>query len=51
MERLEQLDDRITTLNIHFEREKEAILKQIKERGEELAMMLCKFKVCVETNC
>jgi len=44
MERLEQLDQRITDLSVYFEQEKEAILKQIKDRGEELALMLYKFK-------
>jgi DNA-binding protein H-NS len=43
--RLEQLDERITELGQYFEAEKKAILKQIEERGEELARMLRKFKV------
>ena len=45
IEKLDRLDDRITALGQHFEKEKATILEQIKERGEELAMMLYKFKV------
>jgi hypothetical protein len=45
LDKLEQLDDRITNLGTYFEEEKKSILDQIKERGEELAMMLYKFKV------
>ena len=44
MDKLERLDDRITKLGEHFEIEKERILQQIQERGEELANMLNKFK-------
>lgn len=43
--RLEELDGRITELGQYFESEKRTILKQIEERGEELARMLQKFKV------
>jgi hypothetical protein len=39
------LEDRITALSEHFETEKASILKQIEERGEELARMLKNFKV------
>jgi hypothetical protein len=45
IEKLEQLDERITNLGQYFEEEKASILDQIKVRGEELAMMLYKFKV------
>jgi hypothetical protein len=47
MNKLEELDNRITKLAEHFEVEKAAILKQIEERGQELANMLNKFKVIV----
>ncbi len=43
--KLEILENRITDLAHHFEAEKVSILKQIEERGEELARMLKKFKV------
>lgn len=43
--RLEQLEERISELGQYFDVEKRAILKQIEERGEELARMLRKFKV------
>lgn len=42
--KLDQLDDRITKLGQYFEEEKKSILDQIKVRGEELALMLHKFK-------
>lgn len=45
IEKLDQLDERITSLGKYFEKEKASILEQIKQRGEELAMMLYKFKV------
>lgn len=45
MEKLEALDERITQLGEHFEREKALILQQIEDRGRELAEMLNKFKV------
>mmetsp|Transcript_5556 Transcript_5556/g.5714 ORF Transcript_5556/g.5714 Transcript_5556/m.5714 type:complete len:260 (-) Transcript_5556:45-824(-) len=44
MEKLEALDERITQLGEHFEREKALILQQIEDRGRELAEMLNKFK-------
>ena len=45
MNKLEALDERITQLTEHFEREKASILQQIEDRGHELAEMLNKFKV------
>jgi len=51
IEKLEQLDERITNLGQYFEEEKASILDQIKVRGEELAMMLYKFKVCFKMHC
>lgn len=44
LEKLDQLDERITNLAEYFEVEKASILKEIKSRGEELAMMLYNFK-------
>lgn len=49
MNKLEMLEDRITALGEHFEVEKNAILKQIEDRGRELAEMLRKFKVCIQS--
>lgn len=43
--KLEVLEDKITALGEHFEEEKVTILKQIEERGQELARMLNEFKV------
>ena len=48
MEKLDVLDNRITDLGEHFEREKASILQQIDERGRELTDMLNKFKVTFE---
>ena len=45
--KLEVLEERITALGEHFEEEKVTILKQIEERGQELARMLNEFKVRV----
>lgn len=44
LEKLDKLDDRITNLGKYFEEEKTRILAEIKARGEELALMLYKFK-------
>jgi cell shape-determining protein MreC len=44
MDKLAVVEDRITQLEEHFEREKAQILQQIEDRGKELAEMLQKFK-------
>ena len=44
LDKLAAVEDRITHLEEHFEREKAQILKQIEDRGKELAEMLQKFK-------
>ena len=46
LEKLDILDNRITQLGEHFEREKASILQQIDDRGRELTAMLNKFKAC-----
>lgn len=43
--RLDQLSDRISTLEERFDREKAEILATIEERGRELKRMLNLFKV------
>lgn len=44
LNKLAIIEERITQLQEHFEKEKAAILRQIEDRGEELALMLQKFK-------
>jgi hypothetical protein len=44
MDKLALIDERITELGEHFEREKASILQQIEDRGRELAEMLQNFK-------
>jgi hypothetical protein len=44
MDKLALVEDRITQLEEHFEKEKAQILQQIEDRGRELAEMLQKFK-------
>lgn len=43
--RIDELNQRITNLQQHFEEEKAAVLKYVDDRGEELTRMLNKFKV------
>jgi septation ring formation regulator EzrA len=44
LDKLNLIDERISQLAEHFEREKASILQQIEDRGRELAEMLQKFK-------
>lgn len=43
--RLDELNKRITDLDISFENQKKEILKYIDDRGEELSRLLNQFKV------
>ena len=43
--KLDSLSNRISDLQSHFENEKRSIMRQIDERGEELAALLNKFRV------
>lgn len=43
--RLDELNQRITDLDVKFEEEKIAILKYVDDRGEELTKLLNQFKV------
>lgn len=43
--KLDELNERITNLDLYFEQQKKDILKYIDDRGEELTKLLNKFKV------
>lgn len=43
-QKLEQLNERLTNMDMYFEDEKHRILKYIDDRGAELAALLNKFK-------
>lgn len=45
--KLDELNKRITDLDLHFENQKKEILKYIDDRGEELTRLLNQFKVCI----